>query len=120
MLSLYRPFASWIMNDATVQHIRKKKDSDGNYIWRPGLVAGAPDTLFGAPVFDDTNMATLATGNATVVYGDLSGYYVRYAGPIRVERTDFAFANDLVSFRFLWRADGDIVDTVGMRKLVQA
>ena len=44
VLSPYRQSAAWIMNDSTVQHIRKKKDADGNYIWRPGASSLAQRT----------------------------------------------------------------------------
>jgi len=31
------------MNDTTLETVRKFKDGDGNYIWRPGLSQNAPD-----------------------------------------------------------------------------
>lgn len=121
VLAPYRANATWIMNDSTAAAVRKLKDGNNQYLWQPGLVAGAQSTLLGNPVRTDPNMAAIAVNNITVVYGDLSGYYAVFAGPVRIERSDdFAFANDLVTFRFLWRADGDIVDTVGIRVLTQA
>lgn len=119
----YRAHASWVLNDDTVKAVRKLKDGNNQYLWQPGLVAGAPDLLLGRPVYTDSNLGKLSDGAGTVVgvFGDLSGYFVRLAGPVRVERSDeFAFANDLVTFRFLARADGDIVDTVGIRTIKTA
>lgn len=117
----YHGAATWIMKQSTRALVRKLKDSNGQYLWQPAVTAGEPSTLLGAPLRTDDAMAAATTGNVSVIYGDLSGYYARFAGPIRVERSDqFAFANDLVTFRFIQRADGDIVDTVGIRKLVQA
>ena len=46
----YRGKAVWMLNDTTVQFIRKLKDKNGQYLWQPGLVAGAPDTILGRPV----------------------------------------------------------------------
>ena len=108
----YRPTASWVMNDATVLGIRLLKDSEGQYIWRPGLVAGSYDTLLGSPVVSDDNFATIGANAKIGVYGDISaGYLVRIVNSIRAERSDqFAWLNDLLTWRFLGRFDGEIID----------
>lgn len=117
----YQANASWIMKQSTRGLIRKLKDSNGQYLWQPAITAGAPSTILGRPAFTDDGMAAATAGNVSVIYGDLSGYYARFAGPVRVERSDdFKFQNDQVSFRFLQRADGDIVDTAAIAKLTQA
>ena len=118
----YRRDSSWVANDATIKAVRQLKDSNGVYIWQSGLQAGQPDVLLGRPVFADTNMATMATGNTTVVFGDFGrGYYVRIAGGVRVESTNAdKWTTDLVSVRFIVRGGGVIVDTNALRKLVQA
>lgn len=120
--SPYRPYAAWIMKDSTVKAVRKLKDSQGRYLWEASLQAGAPDTLLGSPVKPDDNMAAIATGAVTVVYGDFShGYLVRIVGGVRIERSvDYAFNTDLVSYRFLVRADGNIIDNTAICKLTQA
>lgn len=46
----YRKNAVWLLNDATVKQNRKIKDSTGQYLWQPSLVAGTPDTIPGRPV----------------------------------------------------------------------
>ena len=121
VLQPYRNNGTWLMNDSTVSLVRRLKDSTGQYLWSPGMTAGTPDTLFGRPVVTDPNMPAATTGNVSVIFGDLSGYYVRFVGGVRIDRSDdFAFANDLITLRFLMRADAKIVDTVGIRKLVQA
>jgi len=38
---VYLNGSSWLMNRTTLNVIRKFKDGEGNYIWRPGLEAGA-------------------------------------------------------------------------------
>jgi HK97 family phage major capsid protein len=108
----YRPTASWVMNDATVLGIRLLKDSEGQYIWRPGLVAGSYDTLLGSPVVSDDNFATIGANAKIGVYGDISaGYLVRIVNSIRAERSDqYAWLNDLITWRFLGRFDGEIID----------
>ena len=61
--SVYRNGAVWLMNDSVQAHIRKFKDVDGAYLWRPGLEPDAPNTLLGKPVEIDDNMPDIA-GNA--------------------------------------------------------
>lgn len=43
----YRKKAVWVLNDSTIKAIRKLKDNNGQYLWQPGLTAGAPDTILG-------------------------------------------------------------------------
>lgn len=120
--SAFRANASWIMDDTTALHVRQKKDSTGQYLWQPGLTLGQPDTLLGRPVITDPNIVDLGGVNRKVaVFSDLRGYYARFAGPVRIERSDdFAFANDLVTFRFIVRADGKLVDSTATRALQTA
>lgn len=119
--SQYRNNATWLMRDATLATIRKLKDTTNQYLWSPGLTAGTPDTLLGRPVLTDPTMPAAAINAITAVFGDFSGYWVRLVGGVRVDRSDdFAFANDLASFRFLLRGDGKIIDSVGIRTLKQA
>ena len=40
----YRKNGVWLLNDSTVNSIRKLKDSNGQYLWQPGLQAGQPGT----------------------------------------------------------------------------
>jgi HK97 family phage major capsid protein len=108
----YRPRSSFIMNDSTIKVVRKLKDTTGQYIWQPALVAGQPDTVLGRPVFADPNMAAIGVSTKPIAFGDFSGYFIRDVTPIRFERSDdFAFGTDLVSFRALYRTDGQLADT---------
>lgn len=112
IVSPYRANARWMVKDSTVLELRKLKDSTGNYLWQTGTVAGAPDTLLGKPVFTDDAMPATATGNASVIFGDIQrAYIVRLVGGLEVAMsTDYAFDTDLVTWRFRARADGEIVD----------
>ena len=118
----YRQNGTWMMADATVALVRKLKDSTNQYLWSPGLISGEVDTLLGRPVVVDTNMPAATTGLKSVVFGDFSAYYIRDVNGVRVERSDdFAFQNDLATFRFILRTDGDLIDTTGaVKHLIQA
>lgn len=112
------PAATWLMADSSIAAVRKLKDTTGQYIWQPGLQAGVPDTILGKPVLTEPNVAAVATSAKSVVFGDMSQYFVRLAGGVRFERSDdFAFDSDLVTFRALMRADGALVDLTGAVKV---
>jgi len=113
----YRRNGTWMMNDATLATVRKLKDTTGQYLFQPSLVAGTPDMLMGRPVITDPNVAGVALSAKSVLFGDFSRYYVRVAGGLRFERSDdFAFSSDLVTFRCIWRGDGILADTHGAVK----
>jgi len=120
VISPYRASSacSWLVRDATMAVIRKLKDTTGQYIFQPSLVAGTPDTVMGKPIRSDPFMPAIATGGAkSVLFGDISQYFVRLAGGVRFERSDdFAFSTDLVTFRALIRGDGVLVDQTGAVK----
>ena len=112
------PSCAWLMRDATIASVRKLKDSNNQYLWQPSMQVGSPDILLGKPVFTDPNVAAVATSAKSVIFGDLSAYYVRIAGGVRFERSDdFAFQNDLVTFRCIVRGDGILADQTGAVKV---
>lgn len=120
VIAPYRNSAScaWLMKDATLANVRKLKDTTNQYLWQPSYQAGVPDVLLGKPVFTDPNVAAVGLDAKSVVFGDISQYFVRLAGGFRFERSDeFAFQNDLVTFRAILRGDGDLVDTTGAVKV---
>jgi HK97 family phage major capsid protein len=108
VVSGYRGSAEWLMGDATAAVIRKFKDTGtGAYTWQPGLVAGAPDTIFSRPVRTDPFVPTGGVGAKVIGFGDWSQYYIiRDVSGLRFERSDdFRFQHDLVAFRALFRTD---------------
>lgn len=118
------PGAAWLVKDSTVAYLRKLKYTSGTnaYIWQPSITVGAPDVLFGKPLYADPNMAAIATGNKTVLFGDFSRFFIREVESLRYERSDdYAFNTDLVTFRCLYRTDSILLDQTGAVKyLVQA
>ncbi|MGI5493877.1 phage major capsid protein [Microtetraspora malaysiensis] len=122
VISPYRnsPSCGWLMRDASIALARKLKNSQGDYIWQAGLVAGAPDTILGKPLHSDPNVAAVGASAKSVVFGDWSAYFVRQVASIRFERSDdFLFDTDMVAYRAIIRADGDLVDTTGALKVFQ-
>lgn len=120
VIAPYRARGYWMMADASLGAVRKLKDGAGRYLFEPETgIADAPNmgTVLGRPVVSDPNMAAIALGAKSVIFGDMSTYYIRDVAGVRVERSvDFAFQNDLVTWRFLLRTDGDLIDLSGSVK----
>lgn len=72
---VYRQNAVWLMADSTWSVIRKLKDGDNNYLWKPGLEKGAPDMLLGKPVEIDDNMPSIGADAFPVALGDWKRAY---------------------------------------------
>lgn len=114
----YRRNGSWLVKDATLGSIRKLKDGAGRYLFDPAATFGQPDTVLGRPIYTDANMAGVALSAKSVLFGDISAYFVRIAGGVRFERSDdFAFDSDQIAFRAIIRADGELADQTGSVKL---
>jgi HK97 family phage major capsid protein len=101
----------WLAADKTLGILRKLTDTVGRPIWEPSTVLGAPDLLLGKPLVADPFMPAVAATNKSIVFGDFSQYFIRMVGGVRFERSDdFAFSTDLVSFRAIIRADGNLMN----------
>lgn len=101
-----RPKAGWMLNRATLGKVRSLQDASGQFIY--AVNATGPDTLLGFSVYENPDMASVGTGEKSVLFGDLGAYHTRIVGTgIEVARSDdYAFANDLVTFRANIRLDG--------------
>ena len=73
---VYRNGVLWLMNDSTLETVRKFKDGDGNYIWRPGLLENAPDILLGKPVEIDDNVDSIGAGKYPIFYANFARAYL--------------------------------------------
>jgi HK97 family phage major capsid protein len=106
------PGTGWQMNAASIAAVRKLKDNAGQYLFSPSLTADARDLLLGYPIYENPAMADPATSAKSVIFGNLKSYFVRQVGGIRLDRSDdYAFQNDLVTFRATIRLDGNLIQT---------
>ncbi len=105
----YRNGAAWLMNDTTLGKIRVLKDGQGNYIWRPGLEAGVPETLLGKPVEIDDNVADIGAGTYPVFFANFKrAYLIVDRVGIRVLRDPYS-AKPYVAFYTTKRVGGGII-----------
>jgi HK97 family phage major capsid protein len=106
------PGFAFMANGSSIAKIRQLKDGSGAYIFQPSLQLGTPDVLLGYPLIENPHMASAATAVKTLIAGHLPSYFVRQVGGIRLDRSDdFAFGQDLVSFRATIRVDGNLPQT---------
>ncbi len=116
----YRGKAVWLLNDTTVQYLRKLKDGNGQYLWQPGLVAGAPDTILGRPVKVSRYMPAIGAGNKTIAFGDFNYYWIADRQGRSFRRLDELFAvNGQVGFRGSERVDGKLILPEAVKVLKQ-
>ena len=109
----------WQMNGASIGKVRKLKDTAGQYLFSPSLSAEARDLLLGYPIYENPSIADTALGAKSVAFGHLPSYYVRSVGGIRLDRSDdFAFSNDLVTFRATIRVDGNLIQTSHIKHFI--
>jgi len=101
------PGVAYMANSASVGAIRKLKDTAGNYLYQVGV--GQPDTFAGYQIVENPAMASTGTAAKSVLFGHLPSYKVRMAGGLQVATsTDYAFNQDLTTFRVTMRVDGDL------------
>ena len=87
----YRKGAVWLMNSSTVATIRKFKNGEGDYIWRPGLEPGGPDYLLGYPVYEDENMPDIGANAYPIAFGNfMRGYLIVDRKGVRLLRDPFS------------------------------
>ena len=116
----YRKNAVWVLNDATVKQIRKLKDSTGQYLWQPSLVAGTPDTILGRPVKTSAFMPVAAAGAKTIAFGDFKYYWIAdRQGRTFKKLSELYAANGQIGFLGTQRVDGKLILPEAIKVLQQ-
>lgn len=120
----YRSNAGFMMHDNIVLYLRKLKDGEGRYIWQNGLHEGQPDRILGFPLTVSMEMPNaVATGNKTILFGQLNKYKIRRANQARLYRLEERYRdNDQDGFILLVREDGNLLTagTAPVKYLQQA
>jgi HK97 family phage major capsid protein len=71
----YAANATWFMNRTVFAAVRKLKDSDGAYLWQPGIAAGQPVTILGKPYASFEDMPNLGASSLSIAVGDMAQAY---------------------------------------------
>lgn len=106
--------AKWLMQRNTVKAIRKLKDGEGQYLWRPGLEQGQPSSLLGYSLFeaDDMDAHTSVAANnynkESIAFGNFKvGYQIVDRIGIRVLRDPYT-AKPYIKFYTTKRVGGGV------------
>lgn len=106
----YRANATWFMNRATMTATRKLKDTDGAYLWSPGIAAGQPASLLGYPVASFEDMPDPAANSLSIAVGDMrEAYQIVDRLGIRTLRDPYS-SKPYVEFYTTKRVGGDVVN----------
>lgn len=119
----YRTGASFMLSDSTLKAVRKLKNGSGDYLWTQGTQAGQPDRLWNFPYIINDDMAALATGAKTVIFGQLNKYKIREVNVLRLRRLVERYAEyDQEAFVAFARYDGALIDAGAhpVKHLIQA
>ena len=112
-----RPSFAMLANSTSVAALRKLKDGAGNYIFQVGDSKDRRDLVLGVPVIETPAMPSPGSAVNSLAVGDLKSLYIRNAGGLQVDRSDdFAFGNDLATWRATWRLDSALVQTANIKK----
>ena len=114
--SPYRRKAAFLCNETLLLQLMLLKDGNQNYIWKPGLEVGKPDTILGRPIYTSAYMPAI-TGNATtdknkkvLLFGDFSYYWIADRQSRTLKRLNELYAvTDQVGFIGTQRVDGKLI-----------
>ncbi|MNG03469.1 Phage capsid family protein [compost metagenome] len=113
----YRKNAAFLGNGLTLAALRKLKDSEGNYLWRPGLEAGEPGILLGYRYEEDEAMPDIAADSIPLAFGDFKrGYTIADVRGTRVLRDPFT-NKPFVHFYTTKRVGGGVMDSLAIKLL---
>ena len=112
-----RPTFAMLANSTSIAALRKLKDTAGNYVFQVGDSKDRRDLVLGVPVIETPAMPSPAIGANSLAVGDMKSLYIRNAGGLQVDRSDdFAFGNDLATWRSTWRIDGALIQRANIKK----
>ena len=114
--SPYRRKASFLCNETLLLQLMLLKDKNDNYIWKPGLEVGKPDTILGRPIHTSgympaiTGTATADKGKKILLFGDFSYYWIADRQNRTLKRLNELYAvTDQVGFIGTQRVDGKLI-----------
>ena len=110
------PSFALLANSTSIAALRKLKDTAGNYIFQVGDSKDRRDLVLGVPVIETPALPSPGTGVRSLVAGDLKSLFIRNAGGLQVDRSDdYAFGNDLATWRATWRLDSALIQKANLK-----
>ena len=115
------PGFGFMAKGSSIAAMRVLQDGAGQFVFQPSMSEATPDRVLGYPLIENPAMAAIGASAKSVIAGHFPSYYVRTVGGIRLDRSDdFAFSDDLVTFRCSYRVDGNLPQTSHVKHFVGA
>lgn len=113
----YRQNGRFLMNRATQAMVRKFKDTEGNYIWQPGLQNSQPASLLGYGIAEAEDVADVEAGAFPIAFGDFRrGYLIVDRIGVRVLRDPYS-SKPWIEFYTTKRVGGGVQNFEAFRLL---
>lgn len=118
----YQANAKWMFHPDGIKKIRKLKDGDGQYIWRPGLEKGAPNSLLGKSYVKSRFVPnTWTTGLYVGIYGDFSYYWIVDCLDMQMQVLNELYAeNNQIGYIGRYEGDGQPVLEEAFKRITLA
>jgi HK97 family phage major capsid protein len=113
----YRRNARWVSNKLVLSTLRKYKDTTGQYLWQPSMMANQPDTFMGYPVTEAEDLPVVAANAFPLAFGDFKeGYLICDRVGMRMTRDEIT-SPGFVKFYVRKRVGGRLRNTQAIKLL---
>lgn len=111
LLEYYLERGTWLMSRGTMAACMKLKDGEGNYLWKPSMIAEDPSSaILGLPVRMSPSMPAVAANALAVVLADWkSAYLIVDRLGITIQRDPYT-VKPFVEFYTRKRVGADVID----------
>ncbi len=114
---VHRTGARFMMNNNSLFAIRLLKDSEGNYLWRPGLELDQPSSLAGYGIAENEQMPDIAADAKAIAFGNFKrGYTIVDRMGTRILRDPYT-SKPFVGFYTTKRTGGMLSDSQAIKLL---
>jgi HK97 family phage major capsid protein len=117
--------AAYMVSTSTAGAIRRLKDNNGSYIFEPitggnGIngAVNATGTILGFPVYENNAVANIATTTKPVFFGAWDQVKVATTGLDVATSVDYAFNQDVTTYRFSYRLGAAVANGVDHVKCI--
>jgi HK97 family phage major capsid protein len=102
--------SKWLFHRNVLTHIRKLKDGNGQFIFRPGLEMGAYPTLLGEQyILSEFAPKTFTAGLPVYAYGDYSYYWIVDSLKMHFQVFAEKYAPKYIGYYWMFATDGQPV-----------
>lgn len=112
----HRKNGVWIVNstvELAIRQLRSETDVTykGPFLWQPSLVAGAPNTFLGYPIYNQDDMEDLSDTGYIAIFGDIKAGYriIDRAGMTLQRLTELYSEAGLIGFKVHKRVGGGTI-----------